>query len=265
MIPWLLWSVLALAVAQEPAPADDAGAPEGPTEGFAEEEADLIIDVVSQVEVLAARDAVVRALKELGWKPRRREGDVIVFRGPEGWMGKARLYATGDIVFSTPVLAFGGAREAGGAGDDNLSRSFDNDMQSGTVGVSVTPMPSPKKVRGVQEEIRAAVQPLVLEYREMISKERFSSYVGELPSRLDALWERGEPLMGLDVVDGVAARRAEVLSFWASRLDTPEGIVVSRIVEGWLRNVVQSSDAPVTAEERAAAEARREDGRRLDL
>ncbi len=247
-----------------PAPAAPADTPPAePTEDGFDEEADLTITVISQAAVSDAESKVVRGMEELGWKARRRRDGIIIFRGPEGWMGKARLHGTGDIDFSTPVLAFNGARNTGGT--DGTQRGFDNDVQSGTVGVSTSPLPSGRKVRAAQSEIRDAILPLVLEYRDKIQKRHFGTYVGGIPERLDALWDVGTPLSGDSILTTWRDKRAAALDFWSGRLDSPEGRVVSRTIESWLRNTVQNSEHPVTDEERAAAEARREDGRELDI
>lgn len=254
------------AVDNEPAAESDEAAAEtveAPPPAEEEDDVDLVIEVVGEAAVSAARDDVIRTMEDLGWKSRRKRDGMVVFRGPEGWMGKARLYSSGDLQFSTPVLAINGPRESGG--NDGVARGFDNDAQSGTVGISVAPLPSGRKVRAAQAEIRDTVQPLVLEYRKKIQGRHFAVYVGSLPERFDALWERGESFMGDGLVEDMDARRAEVLEFWGTRLDSPEGRVVSRTVENWLRNVVQNSDHPVTPQEKAAAEAKREDGRSLDL
>ena len=244
---------------EQPPPADEPDAEEDE-----DADVDLVIEVIGEAAVDAARDDVVRTMEDLGWKARRKRGGHVVFRGPEAWMGKAHLYSSGDIHFTTPVLAINGPRETGG--NDGVSRGFDNDAQSGTVGISVAPLPAGRKVRSAQAEIRETVQPLVLEYRKKIQGRHFAVYIGSIPERLDALWENGESFLGAEgTVDGMDARRAEVLEFWGSRLDSPEGRVVSRTVENWIRNVVQNSDHPVTASEKAEAESHRKDGRLLDI
>jgi hypothetical protein len=250
--------------ADAPAPPADAtpDADEPEEELDEEEQFAMEILVISEAAVKDSRDAVVRAMEDLGWKAKRRRNGQILFKGPEGWMGKAHLYESGDIVFTTPAIALNGPRQTGG--NDGVQRGFDNDAQTGTVGISVAPLPSGKKVRAAQADIREKVQPLVLDYRDKIQKRHFARQVGELPARLDAVWETGEGMDG-SVRETPAERRQDVLAYWASRLDSPEGRVISRTIESWLRNVVQTSDHPVTAEEKAAAEADRQDGRPLDI
>lgn len=54
-----------------------------------------------------------------------------------------------------------------------------------------------------------------------------------------------------------------MLDFWATRTETEDGRAVQAVVSDWLRAVVMTSEAPLTAEEVASAEARRTDGARV--
>jgi hypothetical protein len=234
-----------------------------------EDEAEVVL-VVGRQAIRDARDRVVRKLEDLGFKATRRSDDVVILRPPESWMGKAKLFATGDLAFGTPLLFVSGPRETGGdftgsrgaAPLDNDQLIYDRDGRSGTVGVSVG-APSKRKVDAIQARVRAEVEPLVLDYRAKLQAAWLARYVGALPERLDAVWRDGTPLGEAGSLDTWSARRGHVLDFWATRTDTPEGRVVSRVVEQWLRAVVQPSEHPLTAEEIAAAESRRDDGRRL--
>lgn len=265
-------------VAAPDAPAEEVAAPEEPTHPAADEDDDLLdvtevdengdplyltVTVVGEQQVRAAQDAVMRSMAALGWKSRRKRDGTVVFRGPDGWMGKATLTAMGELEFSQPIIAFDGAM-AGGSKYENAPQTR-NDAPVGGVGVSTLPLPGKKKVGAIQREIRDEVREDVLAYRRTIQLRHFSTYVSELPERLDALWTSGESLDGGGLVPDMAVRRGQVLDFWASRTDTPEGRTVSRTVEIWLRETVMSSPDPVTAEEARRAMARRADGRKLDI
>jgi hypothetical protein len=219
--------------------------------------------VIGQQQITAARDAVVREMESLGWRTRRRGDGSIVFRGPEAWMGRATLLPSGDLDFDQPAIALQGPRET--LGGYNQDAVLQNRYQGGTAGVSLA-MPSKEKVDAVQREIRDAVQDEVLDYRHKLQQRYFSGYIDALPSRLDDLWTNGTPLDGgHKPLATAAARRAAVLDFWATRTDTPEGRTVSRSVEMWLRGTVMDGPDAVTREEAVAAEAQRQDGRKLDI
>lgn len=217
--------------------------------------------VVGEQIVADRRAAVVRQFEAIGWKALRVRDGTVILRGPEAWMGKARLAPTGDLSFTQPAIAADGPREPLGVYESD--HIFDNDQQAGTVGIQLS-SPAPRKVRAVQEEVRAQVEPAVIAWREAIQRRAFGRYMEELPDRLDKLWDEGLGLDGASLPT-LGARRAALLEFWATRTDTPEGRVVTRTVEGFLRSVVQLSAEPVTPEERAAAEQRRVDQRPLDL
>lgn len=265
----MLWSLLltiAVSVGQDvPAATPDETTPPtertAATEPVGDEEYEEIL--VTDVQVSDARDAVVRRMEDLGWRSRRRRDGIVVFRGQESWMGKARLYPSGDLEFSQPVLAISGPRDAGGGFDDR--QMLGNDQQSGTAGISGSALPDPRRVRAAQETIRRKIHPSVIEFRETVQKKAFSERLRNLPEQLDQLWADGTPLYGINTLETPKDRRTFVLGYWATRAPTPEGRAVCRAIEAWLRNTVQASDTPATPEEVQAAEARRDDGRRLDL
>lgn len=222
---------------------------------------DLTIVVIGEQQVRAARDEVVRAMETLGWKSRRKSDGRVVFRGPEPWMGKMILSPNGLVDFTTPAIAWGGSTGVDVEYQDTPRNPFD--PQTGAAGASLG-FDGKKKAQAVQAEIRAEVGPALEEYQTTIRRRGFGRTLEDLPGRLDALWTAGEGLDGSTVSDP-AARRAQVLDYWASRTDTPEGRAVCRTIEIWLRETVMTSSDPVTPEEAEAAEGRRTDGRRLDV
>ena len=86
----------------------------------------------------------------------------------------------------------------------------------------------------------------------------------EIPNALDRVWYEGltpedEPLP--ELVD----RKAWVLDLWMTRADNDWGDAARGVVEDFMAYVVQSSNAPFTAQEIAAANARRTCARELVL
>lgn len=219
------------------------------------------IVVVGEQDVRAARDALVRAMEDLDWKTRRRRDGRVVFRGPQPWMGKMILHPNGVVDFTTPSIAFGGT---GGVGTEYEDRTRSNmDPQTGSAGMSLG-FDGKRKAEAVQTEIRAATHDKLEHYRKMVRARGFARTVEALPDRLDAVWRKGEAMDG-GSLSSPEERRSDILRYWASRTDTAEGRVVMRTIEVWLREEVMNSDHPVTPEEARAAEARRQDGRRLDI
>jgi hypothetical protein len=218
--------------------------------------------VIGNQVIAARRDDVVRSMEDLGWKARRRRDGIVTFRPPQSWMGKAHLLTTGDLDFTQPVLAFNGARNAGGGYDNQNAR--DNDQQAGTVGVSVSPLPDRRVVRSTQVRIRETMADSVMAYRRAIQGQHLARVLQEIPDRLDGVWTDGLAYDGT-VLSSVEDRRAWILAYWATRTATPEGLAVCRVIEAWLREVIQLSDHPITDAERKATEARRSDGRPLKM
>lgn len=250
----------------EPA-AEPEPEPEPQPTDAVDDDAVEVIQVWGEPAIRAARVKVVRGMQDEGWELRRRKEDgTYVFRAPESWMGRAELSTEGDLVFLAGAVNFQGpgpTESADYPSDGDLGRNASN----GSGGISFGTRASDKKLEGVRTGVREAVMPLVRDLRDTIQRTRFHQEVLDpLPGRLDALWEHGTPIDGGGrPIEAFDARRAVVLDYWATRLDTPEGDSVSDIVEAWLRNVVQLSDHPVTDDEKAAAEARRVDGRSLRL
>lgn len=282
MSVWLL-ACLTLALGQDtPEPAPPAEVPEAlpaPAPGEdAEEDWDdapvlrpdgqpeyIEVLVIGEQVISEARANVVRKMVDMGWKAKRKRDGRIVFRGPETWMGKATLLDSGDIDFSIPALVVPGPSQVGSSYDRGRELGDGSNYTPNTVGAQFV-TPDRQKVAAVQREVMAEIRPFVSDYRSKIQQRYFSSYISEVPERLDNLWRDGVRLDGSDrIVTDPAAKRAMVLDFWATRTDTPEGRTVSRTVEIWLREVVMPTAHPVTREEAQAAEDRRTDGRRLDI
>jgi hypothetical protein len=271
MCAWLvMWTWIASAAEGPPPdwvelqPAEAAPAPEAERAALptVQDDHETVVLVVGEHVIAEARADVVRKLGILGWRGREARDGSFRFSGPEAWMGKARLYPSGDLVFSRVPLTISTPYFPNVQYD---AFATIHGMPSGpqTTNVDVR-SPSKAKVEAVQQEVQAAVQPEVAAYREALQRRALGALLSELPARLDRLWTDG---VGLDnqPLATPAARRAALLDYWGSRSDTPEGRAVMRVVESFLRNEVQASEHPLTAEEIEAAQLRRSDDRKLDL
>lgn len=248
---------------QDPDAAEDEP---NPADGMLDE-----VIVFGEHRVAEAREHAVRAIKSQGWREHRRNDEGVVFRGPKPWMGRI-------ILRPDATLRFAGAGIGVGTGDAHMPdpRSPGAAGSSINSGPNAAPLPGagarvPVQVGGkskreaVQSEVRAAVVDELSAYRDAIRQRALSQRVESLPDKLDRLWADGTPLWGGSPLSTPGERRRAVLDHWATRTDTAEGRAISRIVELWLGQTVQRSEHPVTDEERRAAEARRSDGRKLDL
>ncbi len=218
--------------------------------------------IVGGPRIAAARADLVRTLAAQGWTTRdrsKRDGTIVV-APPEGWMGKLFLHPDGRIDFANPALTFDPALASTiPNGRSPFADAGPSETTSGQFG-----MVERGKQRAVQETLRAAIEPQVAAWREAIASRATAEALAALEKRLVDLWVDGIGL-GRESLPTSVERRAALLDYWATRTDTPEGRAAMRIVEAFLRSRVQPSGEPVTEAERAAAEARREDGRPLDL
>jgi hypothetical protein len=256
MIP-LLWTALAWA----------DGPPEGwtplPPPAPIEEGAPVAeMLIVGGPRIAAARAELVASLAAQGWTTRdrtRRDGAIVV-APPEAWMGRMLLHPDGRLDFANPAINLD---PAGAAAIPNGRTPFADAGPTASPSGQFGMVERSKQV-AVQDALRVAIAPQVAAWREAIASRATAEALAALEKRLVDLWVDGVGL-GRETLATSVERRAALLDYWATRTDTPEGRAAMRIVESFLRARVQTSSDPVTADEAAAAAARREDGRALDL
>ena len=252
-----MWAIIlaALCWAQEPAPSepDDYG---------------YEITVYGKEALRQARWDVVIALKRLGWKPKYRKDGRTVFRPPRRWLGRAELDASGHLSFTYPIVRF---RE--GRPSDEVMPRASNPHLSKTLGGYNVPyseqtlpagqakiwlFPSRVILDGWYVRVLDSVRPQLEQLNRVQRDTVVREHLNELPKRLDALWDRGEPLNGGAIVPKPDREQA-VLFYWGTLPDNFEGHQLSRATERWIRNMIPELD-PVLVEQ---ANQLRADGRKL--
>jgi len=223
--------------------ADQAAAPVSATSATRDDPAPQAeIVVVGEAAVDEARRALVAELARRGWHLHKERSDgTLVFKNEEAWKGALLIGEHGSTRTRRPVV-YG---------------------QPSFPVVVFNVLPSNKKLRGVRKAVIAGIQPELAALQEALQGMALQGRLSELPARLDALWTDGTPLDGGEPIPDLAARRAAVLDFWATRTETADGRAVQQVVGDWLHEVVMRSEAPLTAQEIAEAEARRHDGARV--
>lgn len=207
------------------------------------------IIVYGESQLRSAREQVIRAMSEAGWRERHRRSDgKIVFKGPGGWTGKALFDPDGYLVFKSPgVVVTADNEQTGVQGTDSVL----NRTVAPQPGASIRMMiPSKRKITPRREALLTAVHPQMIAYDEVLQGTRFDDALTRLPARLDELWTQGTGLGG-GTLDTTEARRTAILEFWASRTDSPEGEQVQQAIEAWWSATIT---APLTDVEREAAE-----------
>ena len=107
-----------------------------------------------------------------------------------------------------------------------------------------------RKFRSVETRTSESVSPDVSEWADRVADLAVGEKAQVLPDRLQALWDDGVPLEeGAPTVDSPEARRAAILAYWESRTDNEWGEALRRVVESFVRGVVQNSDHPYTDRE----------------
>jgi hypothetical protein len=219
-----------------------------------------------------AHGAVVDKLVALGWRAREKADGRVVFRGPRGWMGSAVLSPDGDLGFRHGAIWLPGPARTSVVATPNTDVVWMSDNQVALLGPAAVNTPrarlatfGPRLPRAAQREVAAAVAPELGAYRRTLWAVALKQQLERLTDELAACWDRGVPVGGGAALPDPTARRRALLEFWATRTDTDEGRAVMRTTEAFLRNVVMASAWPATAEEIRAAEARRDDGAKLQL
>jgi hypothetical protein len=250
--------VFQLAQAQEPETPEPA-APE-PAEPEPAEPVDPPYEVTVYGELLVeqAREKVVERMEDLGYTAKVIDrGDHVVYRHETPWHGEVVLHDDGWMqVKRQPLYVEGRAmpwakRNTPLAWAGCVAWPY---LCLRTTGATLTH----RKWLGMETRTVDELAPDVRSWGDRVADLATSRTVDALPDRLTALWEQGVPLQGDGpALQTAAERRAALHAFWASRTDTVWGREVQQAVEAFCRAVVQTSEAPFTAEELAAYAAER--------
>lgn len=126
-----------------------------------------------------------------------------------------------------------------------------------------TILPSKRKLKGPRNQTLAAIQPELQGLFDAHAEANAERNWDRLMSKLEALWERGQPLDGEGFIETHAERRAVILQVWASRTETDAGRTTMQRISDWIEATIQLGPHPCTAEEIERAERERLDGARL--
>lgn len=246
--------ILALsALAQEaPAPAPEPEpAPEPPpTEAYE-------VIVYSELQVQKARAAVIQQLEDMGYDAQVIDrGNAVVYRHSAPWKGEVVLYDDGWArVKRQPMYVIGAA-----------TPWAKRNTPLAWAGCVIWPylcvrlggaLYGERKWRQVEDDSVYTIDPKVRNLADRMADLATERTVERLPDRLQALWDRGEPLGTGPVLATPAERRRAIFEYWASRTETPWGEEVREAVTGFCFGVIETSEDPFTAEELAEFRAKR--------
>jgi len=224
------------------------------------------IIVYGELRVEEARAKVVADLEALGFTRVKEKDGRLVLRHAQNWKGKVIFHDDGRLQFRRQ------------APEPTMPDTFFKRASPlvGWVPCVVVPtacvkvggwVVSERKLGAIHRDARAAVDPSLEELSERQADLAIDRKLDDLDGRLTACWEDGVPLEGdpTQLLSTPEERRAHLLDYWRTRTDTVWGDRVRAPVEGFLRNVVQDSDHPVTADELARTNHGREGLRQLEL
>lgn len=255
------------AFAQEPEPEPPAAPPgdAAPAAPDMELEVDSEIVVFGDLQVAARRAELDRGLRAQGYRMGIRKDGKTVYRPEAPWKPTVVVYDDGFVRLKRSPVRFEPPGHQAGS----------NKLRYLWCLPPFTPMclriggqvVSKRKLEPQKAQVLTATHPQVGAWREALVGRAMSRKVGtELPDRLDQLWATGRPLEGEGpLLTAPADRRAAILAHWSNRTCTPEGDAVADVLALFLEYEVQESEAPVSAEEQAAANAAQRCSRRLAL
>jgi hypothetical protein len=108
---------------------------------------------------------------------------------------------------------------------------------------------SQRRNEGVRARAVGALEHNTHLWQEALADRAHAEQLGLLPDRLVLLWEEGRPLDGTEPFLTPEARRDALYRYWNGRTQTQWGEDVRRVIEGFVRSVVQDSDTPFPDQE----------------
>ncbi len=263
---WLILALLAgSGAARGEAPAEEASreaatAPAVEAESVEADDPDATITVWGEAEIARRRAALERDLLQNGYEPGRRKGDRTVYRARQAWKPSVVVYDDGFVVLRRGPVRFGVPEGVNPWW--NLLCPLALPMCVRVGGQIV----SKRKLDPVKGKVLAETRPELQAWQDAIVARAMQERLDEeVPSMLDAVWHEGRSPEDGRFLPTPAERRKAILDFWAGRACNPEGQAVRDVVELYLSEEVQGSEAPLRPDEIAAAEAANPCGDRLDL
>jgi len=238
--------------------ATDTPAPSGDPHQAGEE-----LTIYGDAEVARRRDELDEAIHGFGYKAGKRKGDLTIYRPETPWKPTIVLQDDGLVVLQrSPVRWVAPGRADNPANQLWCIPPFT--LMCIRIGGQIVATTKLDYQKGrVMDQIHDPSEA----WRSAIANRATMARVDqELPAHLEATWKTGAPLepSGPTLADP-AARRVAILSFWASRADTPEGELVAQVAADFLSLEIQAGPDPVTAEELAAANQQAGSLRHLEL
>jgi hypothetical protein len=204
---------------------------------------------VYDMRIAERRQAIVKQLRDLGYTQVKRKDGRAVFRSDVAWHPDVLLYDDGFMIMRRAPPRFEPPNAPGIWGGPLPCLLIFPCTHIGGALVSRSKL-EPRK-----SEVALEVHDEVEAWRSAIvddaMRERLS--IG-IPALLDEIWLGGVGPDG-ESLPNPEDRRKELLDFWATRADTPEGDEARTVTASYIEQMVETSDTPCTDAEVSAAEA----------
>lgn len=233
-----MWfSLLAVALAQEPAPPSPA--PEE-VEAADASDVDETLTIWGDPAVARARDALTQALREEGYSRRVRRDDRTVFKSDSPWKPRVIVHDDGWVYLKRePPRVHAPGRSFS---DQGSPAAYLLCVIMPTACVSVGGwLVSDKKLDAAAGEVLFETQDEVRALNQAVARHNLARRLNDdIPKDLERIWA---------LPDEPAMRRRLLFEYWDSRAEGPAGDQAKDAIESFIRGVVQASADPFSAEE----------------
>lgn len=235
---WALLIRLSLAQSEETATQDDPG--------------ETVLVMGDRVAVSRAR--LEQSLRRMGYTRVRQRGDEMVFlrTGKDRWKPRVVLHDEGTLEFREPRVVVLPPVAAGEsyASSTGIADTLQTGPDRGDVSLQFPLIfPSKRKQEPIKTRVLETVGPDLSRWQAAIADAGLEQRLAELPTELELLWRDGDDPRSDVVHADAAARKAALLDLWATRSETEAGLAARQAIERFLREVVQGSDTPITADD----------------
>lgn len=242
------------APAPAPVPAPSAAPP--PTTPESDEPVDATVEVWGDSRVARARAALFQALRDEGYRKGVHRDDETIFRSYTPWEPRVVVNDDGWVSVKREPPRVHPPGESFSDQGSRASYLWCVIMPTACVSIGGW-MVSPRKLNAAKAEVLDATHDEVKALNDAVARFYLARRVNnDIPADLERIWAADLP---------AEQRRALVLEYWDSRVDTADGDEARRAVEAFMRGVVMQSDTPYTDAEIAEANAHRSCQRELVL
>jgi len=223
---------------------------------------DAEIIVFDELEIARRRAHLDQTLMGLGYQAHRRTRDGTLYRPDVAWHPTVVVHDEGFVVLKRSRIRMEPLMD----GRTPLRwLSCVPSLGIGCVRGGGPLFVSPRKLSHKKSALLDEIDPSLDAWREAITTAHTQRRLDEdLPDLIDSIWFAGvtdDPKAA--VIEDMSQRKLTLMNLWISRTCTPEGQIARSRITDFFSEVVQTSQYPITEEERRHAEASNQCGATL--